>query len=338
MSRLFTGLIVLGILCQSNSIVRAQPISEKTLASNSVGALDPQVRPSDVLTRRIRETFVEIQTACSQPEGLNDWTAVEWLLTTAQDYGWEGELDEVTRRILSHPPELSALLAQARAVHIVGCARRGDADAALAAFDGALKGIRLRQPQETTNLAVATALAFQLRGDVDAARAVYERLNSAFFLNPEVRDFVSYRQERLALVGKPAPDVALTDLNGTAVNWTDSRGKVLVLDFSATNCRPCLEELPRLRRFYHDRDADKVALLGISLDEDVADLTRFLQQEPLPWPMALDQKRATTAFKVVLIPCLVVLDQNGKVAAVDVPPRSLRSTVTILQDRAAGAK
>lgn len=209
----------------------------------------------------------------------------------------------------------------------------GEADAAMAAFDDSLKGLRLRQPQTITDVAVAAALAFQLGGDLDAARAIYERLNGAFFLNPEVRDFVAHRQERLALVGKPAPEVALIDLMGNPIAWNDYRGKVVVLDFWATNCRPCLEELPRLRRFYHDRDADKVVLLGISLDEDRADITRLQQQEPLPWPIVLDEKRATSAFKVVLIPCLMVLDHEGRVAAVDIPPRALRSTVATLQER-----
>jgi len=338
MYRFFAGLIVLGVNCSIITAVQAQPVLKKQVAIDASLAVGDAVRPSNLLTRRIRETFAEIHAACSQPSGLDDWTAVEWLLTTAQDYGWEGELGGITRQILSRPPESTALLAQARAVNIVGCARRGEAEAALVAFDGALKGIRLRQPQETTNLAVSTALAFQLHGDIDAARAVYERLHGAFFLNPEVRDFVSHRQARLELVGKSAPEVLLTDLSGAAVNWADARGKVLVLDFWATNCRPCLEELPRLRRFYHDRNADKVALLGISLDEDVAEIARLQQQEPLLWPIALDQKRATAAFKVVLIPCLMALDHEGRVAAVDIPPRSLPSTVATLQDRANSSK
>lgn len=294
--------------------------------------------PSWLLTRRIHETFVEIRDICAQPPGSHDWTAVEWLLTTAQDNGWEGELDAVIQSVLATPPDSPALLAQVRAIRIVGLARRGEAERAVAAFEEALKGVRLRQPQEITTLAMSVSLAFQLRGDVDAARAVYERLNTAFFLNPEVRDFVAHRLERLSLVGKPAPEVTLTDLDGKNITWTDYRGKVAVLDFWAANCRPCLEELPRLRRFYHDRNADKVALLGISLDEDVADIARLRQQDPLPWPIALDQKKATSAFKVVLIPCLMALDHEGRVTAVDIPPRTLRATVAELVKRIPVAK
>lgn len=325
-------------LLSLQSTLSAQTQFEKLVTSDNSVQTDETQRPSVILTRRTRETFAEIRAACSQPPGSQDWTAVEWLLTTAQEHGWESELDAIAQQVLAHPPESPALRSQARSVRIVGCAQRGEADAAVAEFDAALKGIRLRQPQEITNLAVATSLAFQLRGDVEAARAIYERLNTAFFLNTEVRDFVTHRQNRLALLGKPAPEVALTDLTGNAVSWNDYRGKVMILDFWATNCRPCLEELPRLRRFYHDRDPQRVELLGISLDEDVADIERLRQQEPLPWRIALDQKKATTAFQVVLIPCVTALDAEGKVAAVDVPPRSLRSTVETLLQRSAEMK
>lgn len=332
------AIVVLGLVGLFTLIVGSQTSGAQEVPENNDSGREAKARPSALLTQQTRETFARIRTACEHPGGLNDWTAVEWLLTTAQDHGWEGELATVTGPLLAASPASTTLLAQARAVHVVGCARRGEAEAAMTAFADVLKGIRLRQPQAVTDLAVATALAFQLQGDLDAAHAVYERLQGAFFLNTEVRDFVTHRRERLNLVGKPAPVVELTDLAGKLIDWSDARGKVLVLDFWATNCRPCLEELPRLRLFDHDRDPAKVALLGISLDEDVSDIARLRELEPLPWPLALDQKRATAAFKVVLIPCLMALDQEGRVAAVDIPPRALRSTVATLVDRAAPAK
>lgn len=291
------------------------------------------VRPSVLLTQRVRETFEEIRAACLHSRGIQDWTAVEWLLTTSQEYGWEADLDPITQMIPNHDPLNPQLSTQARAVRIVGLAQQGKAEDAVAAFETALKGVRVRQPQEMTSLAQALSLAFQLRGDLDAARTVYERVNEAFLLNTEVRDFATHRINRLALVGKPAPEVNLTDLNGDAVDWKASAGKVLVIDFWATDCRPCIEELPRLRRFYHDRDVERVDLLGISLDTDAADILQFRRQEPISWRIALDQKKATEAFHVVLIPCLIALDADGNVAAVDVPPRRLAATVHQLLTR-----
>lgn len=338
MNRCWTGFIPLNVVLGFLFVLLSQPAFSQEVAAAKALSENKGIRPSDLLTRRIRETFAEIRAVCEQPPGSEDTTAVEWLLTTAQDYGWERELTALTRQILARPPESATLLSQVRAVHIVGCAQQGAADEAIAAFDAALKGVQLRQPTEITNLAVSTALAFQLQGDLDAARAVYERLNGAFFLNTDVRDFVTHRLDRLALIGKLAPEVALTDMQGQTVNWADTRGKVLVLDFWATNCRPCLEELPRLRRFYQNRNVGKVELLGISLDEDVADIARLQQQDPLPWRIALDHKQATAAFKVVLIPCLMALDPEGRVAAVDIPPRALRSTVAIIVDRPPLAK
>ena len=258
---------------------------------------------------------------------------MEWLLTTSQEYGWEADLDAITE-VIQHPDPLNPQLStEARSVRIVGLAQQGKAEDAVAAFETALKGVRVRQPQEMTNLAQALSLAFQLRGDLDAARTVYERVNEAFLLNAEVREFATHRINRLALVGKPAPAVDITDLNGKVIDWKAYAGKVVIVDFWATNCRPCIEELPRLRRFYHDRDVERVDLLGISLDADAADILQFRRQEPVAWRIALDQKKATEVFQVVLIPCLIALDADGNVAAVDIPPRRLAATVNQLVAR-----
>lgn len=322
---MLTGLAIVGIF--SPKEIPAQPPAPTDVRRNPSPPSGFAARPSVLLTQRLRETFEEIRAACSHPRGLTDWTAVEWLLTMAQDHGWETDLDDLTQQLSSPDPENRSLNTQVRAVRIVGLAQRGSAEEAIASFETALKGVRLRQPQEMLTLAQTTALAFQLRGDIEAARTVYERLSEAFFLNPEVRDFVAHRLQRLELVGKPAPEMTLADLNGEPIRWSGYRGKVVIVDFWATNCRPCLDELPRLRRFYHDRDVERVELLGISLDQTDTDILEFRRQEPLAWRLALDQKIATEAFHVVLIPCLIALDAAGKVAAVDIPPRRLEATV-----------
>lgn len=322
---MLTGWAILGAIV-SHELPAQTPVKPE-VTRNPLPPPGLSDRPSVLLTQRLRKTFEDIRQACEHSRGPREWTAVEWLLTTAQDHGWEADLDRLTQQFSPPDPENPSLSKQAQAVRIVGLAQRGSAEEAIAGFETALKGVRLRQPQELLTLAQTTSLAFQLRGDLDAARTVYERVNDALALNPEVRDFVAHRLQRLKLVGKPAPEITLDDLNGEPIRWTDFRDKVVVVDFWATNCRPCLDELPRLRRFYHDRDVERVDLLGISLDQADTDILEFRRQEPLAWRIALDQKIATEAFQVVLIPCLIALDPVGNVAAVDIPPRRLAATV-----------
>lgn len=322
---MLTGLAIFGL--SSPQGVEAQPVPRLDVTRNPSPPPGFADRPSVLLTQRLRQMFEDIRQACEHSRGQRDWTAVEWLFTTAQDHGWEADLDRLTQQVSRPDPENPSLSKQAQAVRIVGLAQLGKAEEAIDGFETALKGVRLRQPQEMLTLAQTTSLAFQLRGDLDAARTVYERVSEAFALNPEVRDFVAHRLQRLKLVGKPAPEITLADLNGEPIRWSDYRGKVVVVDFWATNCRPCLDELPRLRRFHHDRDVECVDLIGISLDQTDTDILQFRRQEPLAWRIALDQKMATEAFQVVLIPCLIALDSTGNVAAVDIPPRRLAATV-----------
>ncbi len=125
MHRLLLGLLGLGILWQTQAAAQSQTVSDKDVAIQNAATELRRLRPSALLTRRTRETFDEIRAACSGSSGVTDWTAVEWLLTTAQDHGWEGDLDALTQQLLSKPPESPGLLTQTRAVRIVGCARRG---------------------------------------------------------------------------------------------------------------------------------------------------------------------------------------------------------------------
>lgn len=287
-----------------------------------------------VLTRRTQETFGEIRTTLLQ-DGINteNWTAVEWLFDTARQRGWEDQALSVAELLQSNDAVDSTLRRQAHLIQILGRARAGQPEAAVSAFGEFLRKLRLRQPGEATELAPVLSLILQLQGDLDAARAVYDRVGETFFLNPEVRDFVSSRKERLDLVGHPAPDLRVNDLHEQPVTWAELRGRTVLVDFWATNCRPCLEEMPRLRRLHAELSTKPVTFIGVSLDRDVADISRFTAEQPIPWRVALDQQQATAALRVRLIPCMIAVDATGRVAAVDIPPNDLRETLNRLMER-----
>ena len=60
-------------------------------------------------------------------------------------------------------------------------------------------------------------------------------------------------------------------------------GRVLLIDFWATWCPPCIDALPDLRQLVSDLPADRFALLAISVDAEVATVTEFMKKEPMPW-------------------------------------------------------
>jgi thiol-disulfide isomerase/thioredoxin len=286
------------------------------------------------LTRAARETFDKIARYCrEQPDAPDRLTAVQDLCTQARIWGWEADARSLVESTLCTQGLSSLQLREMLAVVALGAARAGDRDASVSAFEKFLRSLRLRNPNEATDLAQSLALVWQLRGDREAAAGVYELVAGAFFLNPEVKDFAAARTTRLDLLGQPPPGWPEADLSGRVIPAVDFAGKVVLLDFWATNCRPCLEELPRLRQLHRDCVPHGLEIVGFGFDEDRVVLDQFLLQEPIPWRLTLARTLAEDRYHVSLIPCLMLMDRQGKIVATDVRPFDLRRTVELLLDR-----
>ncbi len=122
-----------------------------------------------------------------------------------------------------------------------------------------------------------------------------------------------------AMVGKPAPEFTLQDLEGTDVSLASLRGKTVILDFWATWCGPCRQGLPVLMDIAKDRAADGVVLWAVDLSEPKAKVQSFLEKKGWSLPVLLDTKGAISAkYKVGGIPHTVVIDPEGVIRAVEI--------------------
>jgi len=124
--------------------------------------------------------------------------------------------------------------------------------------------------------------------------------------------------------GQDAPAVKLVALGGQPIDLAAQKGKVVVLDFWATWCAPCLEELPDLIDIYEKyRGRKDFVLIGVSRDFSEADLRRFLEKNPrMAWAQVVGADsgadEAAEKFGIAGIPTLVVLDREGRVVAPEV--------------------
>jgi thiol:disulfide interchange protein DsbD len=108
--------------------------------------------------------------------------------------------------------------------------------------------------------------------------------------------------------------LAATTLDGAPVDTAALQGKVVVVDFWATYCVPCLKEIPTFNRL-NERFADRgVVVLGVSMDEDGGAplVTSFLKQHPMKYRVALGSEKMTDLFHVDKLPTTVVFDRHGK--------------------------
>jgi thioredoxin-like negative regulator of GroEL len=137
------------------------------------------------------------------------------------------------------------------------------------------------RPSDPAVPALLLALAESQSGrDDDAARAMYTDVARRFPDTDAAKEAkgVLYEMERLG-VGASAPDFAVTDDRGRAWTLSALRGRVVVLDFWATWCGPCLGEMPHVKKVFEAQGgagAKDFVLLGISLDEDGWALAEFL--------------------------------------------------------------
>ncbi|MDE0184791.1 MAG: redoxin domain-containing protein [Candidatus Poribacteria bacterium] len=151
--------------------------------------------------------------------------------------------------------------------------------------------------------------------DPEALWHVYEqkaRLYSAMHEWDKAAEF-RLRAAELTL-GRPAPDFTLKDINGEIVSLKDFRGKVVLLDFWATWCGPCIHELPNLKAVYDKhKDNPDFVLIGISWDDNDDTVARFVENNEMPWIHIRETEEIQEKFNVRGIPHYTVIDKNGMV-------------------------
>ena len=143
----------------------------------------------------------------------------------------------------------------------------------------------------------------------------------------------------MTLVGKPAPAVELPTLDGGKFNLAEQKGKIVVLDFWATWCPPCVEGLPKLAAMTAKHKDDGVVFFPINLQEEPDTIKAFLAEKGLTLPIVLDADgKAVKSYKVEPVPQTVFIDRDGVVQLVHIGIGELEKVPEQLKDLIAGKK
>ena len=125
------------------------------------------------------------------------------------------------------------------------------------------------------------------------------------------------------LSGQPAPDFTLGLLDGSTLALSDLRGQVAVINFWATWCPPCEDEMPDLQAVWEEYQADGVVVVGIVFDDEEAAVRGMASRFGLTYPLGLDAgDRIFAAYGSTGVPETFVVDSEGRVAYVHIGPVS----------------
>jgi peroxiredoxin len=241
------------------------------------------------------------------------------------------------------PPliDLENLVAKVRAKIDAGKKTEQDLADELKQFDALLDKYSNEKTDDVAEILLIKAMVYlQVFNDADKGVALLKKVKSDFPSTREVKsadDILATVEAQKAArpiqkelaVGKQFPDFTEKDLDGKDVSVARYKGKIVLVDFWATWCGPCVAELPHVLKTYEKYHSEGFEIIGISLDEDKSKVSSFLKQKNMKWQQVLDGKENKLARKygVTAIPATYLLDGAGKIVAKDLGGDALAQAV-----------
>jgi cytochrome c biogenesis protein CcmG/thiol:disulfide interchange protein DsbE len=130
-------------------------------------------------------------------------------------------------------------------------------------------------------------------------------ISALFLLAPPQTAFAALKK------GQPAPSIKVTTTSGQSVTLDNYQGRVLLLDFFASWCHPCVTAIPHLVDLNRKYGRQGLYVLGLSLDEEKEDLLDFIGPKKLNYPVALADEELQISYGLRSIPTLVLIDKKG---------------------------
>jgi peroxiredoxin len=325
---------------------------------HSLAELDAHYRKQvDDLERR---RLLDMAALAGRLTGMDAETAYRAVFDVAVARGLFSAAEPAARAYSAREEGAPQSHALAAMISLIAEADRGEYDRSLSELEGFVKrraAVHIPEEQRLPPpLLFAVGEAYLQRlvqgGRYDIARKVCQ-LAIANRSDPAVKAHFEKRLARIDMIGKPAPLIEGKDVDGKPVRLADFRGKVVLVDFWATWCPPCVASVPTLRQLAREFKDRGFAILGVNLD-DLArsesgqpgaaaepasgDLRRFLVSQRVGWTNLVGPgaDAAAKAFGVEEIPAGFLIDREGKIIHVELREQTLARTLAQLLDGTKG--
>jgi len=339
----------LAAVALSASITRAEP----TAAQPST---QPASRSQQEIMADVRQAGKELRQALKSPKALGDETkrkeiapkalpAIKKLLALGNELGTSPQGAKLATSIRTELVPMAIALGDQDTLNEVTIASKGSDEAATgakaallqaewlkASSDAAAQGKLLDRAQalakantESDTVTQALMMLMQTSADSETGNKVRALLGSEMKSPMAARvkkqlDAQAEAEAKIKATENKPLTIAGTKPDGTAFTTADWKGKVVLVDFWATWCGPCLAELPRVKKAYADYHEKGLEILGVSNDYKTDDLTKFVAADPaMPWPQLFDAAAAaehkwnpiTLGFGINGIPTMFLIDKKG---------------------------
>jgi peroxiredoxin len=238
----------------------------------------------------------------------------------------------------------------AQTIDVIASADKGAFDESLAELRRLLAAVSRHRPAgrssspvlDTSSLLMICEAYYQrlLQGDrFDAARTAFSSM-LAESENPSIKAFCASRLNQLGLIGKPAPAISGTDIDGKPVSLADWKGDVVLVVFWASWCIPSSTEIAWLDEVYSANEKRGFRILGVSVDNLQSDgpkaetamlyIRRFLLDHNIRWPNLVNGAGSldvAKAYGVIEIPANVLIGRDGTVIHRDLSRKNLGAVV-----------
>lgn len=251
------------------------------------------------------------------------------------------QVDAIRAYIEANPD--AADIAEARERLVYGLVSIDDYAGAIALLEERYKAL----PEDKSELDLSSAFGelvvpliqlYRMDGNKEKAVQFIEEVRGAFKDHAMIDTINESLDEFSKVFDQPGVgdtlDISFTAIDGREINLADLKGKVVLVDFWATWCVPCLKVMPEVKALYNDFHDRGFEIIGISLDSDKDKLANFVAKEEIAWPQYFDgegwDNEIARRYGIESIPATFLIGPDGLIEASEAPVDTLRARIESL--------